>query len=91
MLLAGQYYVSCDSIPSLPPINIQIGGATWVLNGEDYIMNEGGGVCILGMMPMDMDTIYGELWIMGDVFLRKVYTVFDYKNQALRFAYARQN
>lgn len=92
-LLPGRYLVDCGSIPNLPAFNIQIGGTTWVLNGADYIINvENENIeCMLGMMGMDIDTRFGQLWIMGDVFMRKVYTVFDYKNKAVRFAYANQN
>eukprot|EP00388_Colpodella_angusta_P046976 GDKK01071265.1.p2 GENE.GDKK01071265.1~~GDKK01071265.1.p2 ORF type:complete len:372 (+),score=100.36 GDKK01071265.1:152-1117(+) len=92
-LIPGRYIVDCASIPTLPAFQITIGGTTWVLNGADYVINvENENIeCMLGMMGMDIDTRFGELWIMGDVFMRKVYTVFDYKNKAVRFAYANQN
>lgn len=88
--VGGMFMVDCGRIDSLPPIRITIGGTAWVLEGKDYILNEGEGQCMLGMQAMDMDTMYGQLWIMGDVFMRKVYTVFDYKNQALHFAYVKK-
>lgn len=88
--IEGMFFVDCNKINSLPPISITIGGTAWVLEGKDYILNEGQGQCMLGMQAMDMDTMYGDLWIMGDVFMRKVYTVFDYKNSALHFAYVKK-
>lgn len=90
-LLPGRFLVNCAAVPNLPPISIKIGGKTWVLEGKDYIINVEGVECMLGMMGLDIDTRFGELWIMGDVFMRKVYTVFDYKNKAVRFAYANHN
>ena len=73
-----------------PDMMITIGGKTWVLKPEDYIINaENANVeCILGMMGMDMPANIGPLWIMGDVFMRKVFTAFDYGQKMLHFAYA---
>lgn len=49
--------ISCAKIPSLPDINFVIGGKSFTLKGEDYILKvTSGGVseCISGFMGMDI-------------------------------------
>ena len=87
-LLPGRYTVDCASVSSLPTLKISIGGKVWELEGQDYIINDEDVECLLGMMGIDIPPPAGPLWIMGDIFMRKVYTVFDAANSQLRFAYA---
>uniref|UniRef100_A0A8C7XLS2 Peptidase A1 domain-containing protein n=1 Tax=Oryzias sinensis TaxID=183150 RepID=A0A8C7XLS2_9TELE len=37
-LLMGEYFIDCKKIPSLPVISFNIGGKTFNLTGEDYIL-----------------------------------------------------
>lgn len=90
-LLPGRYTVPCTSVANLPTIHITIGGTTWDFAGSDYIINDENVECMLGIMGLDMPPTVGPLWIMGDVFIRKVFTVFDVENKQLRFAYAKSN
>ncbi len=89
-LLPGRYIVDCASVSKLPVIKVSIGGAVWDLTGEDYIINDMNVECILGFGALDVPKPIGPIWIMGDVFMRKVFTVFDQGNAQLRFAYAKQ-
>ena len=90
-LLPGRYIVDCASLPTLPDIQVSIAGVNWVLKPEDYVINDEDVMCLLGFMGLDIPAPAGPLWIMGDVFMRKVYTIFDVKNSRMRFAYAVHN
>jgi len=78
-----EYTVDCNS-PG-PDVEFVIGGKSYVLKKEDYVLNEGG-KCLLGFLGMDVPAPAGPLYILGDVFMRKYYVKFDVDNKELGFA-----
>jgi len=81
----GEFFVNCDD--ELPDLVVTLAGVAYVLEGSDYVLDAGGGVCLLLLMSIDL-TGTGVDWILGDVFMRKFYSVFDYSNQRVGFALA---
>jgi saccharopepsin len=81
----GQYQIDCAKIPDLPDFTLHFGGKPYTLKGSDYILNAGG-TCISSFTGMDIPAPTGPLWIVGDTFLRKYYTVYDLGRNAVGFA-----
>lgn len=87
----GQYQVDCAKVPSLPELSFYFGGKPYALQGTDYTLNVQGS-CISAFQGMDLNLPGGgSIWIVGDAFLRKYYTVYDLGNDAVGFAAARQH
>ncbi|KAF9899433.1 Vacuolar protease A, partial [Lobosporangium transversale] len=82
---AGQYVVECSTVPNLPNFSFFFGKTEYTLKGEDYVLNAGGS-CLSGFMGMDFPEQLGDLWIVGDVFLRKYYSAYDLGNNRVGFA-----
>ncbi|ORY76878.1 Asp-domain-containing protein [Leucosporidium creatinivorum] len=81
----GQYTVECDTVPSLPALTFYFGGKPYQLDAKDYIL-EVQGTCMSSFTGMDIPAPLGPIWIIGDVFLRKFYTVYDLGKNAVGFA-----
>jgi len=81
--LLGQFSIDCAKVPTLPDLDFHINGKVWPVPGKDLVI-QSGGMCLFAMMGMDIPN--GPQWILGDVFMRQYYTIFDYGNKRVGFA-----
>jgi cathepsin D len=80
---AGFYTFPCASAPT--SISLTFGGKKFAVSPDAFNLGqatEGSSSCVGGIVGDSS----ADFWIVGDVFMRNVYTVFDYGNSQVGFA-----
>ncbi|XP_039195892.1 gastricsin-like [Crotalus tigris] len=85
----GAFVVSCNNVQYMPTITFAINGVYFPLSPSAYVLQYSNNNCQIGMMPTYLPSQNGQpLWILGDVFLRSYYSVYDLGNNQVGFAAA---
>lgn len=79
----------CSNYHTLPDIGFVIGNRTMNLSPEDYVDRNGTKDCGVSLMTQEASNGDGPLFILGDPFLRKYYTVYNQEKMEVGFALAK--
>lgn len=92
----GQYVVDCNSMKSMPNIEIVINGFVngrgrpiprrFSLSPDQYILRFEENSCVSGFMGFNISR---PIWILGDIFLGPYYSIFDIERKRIGFAESR--
>merc|ERR1712146_440530 len=82
-----EYTIDCNKAANAK-MSFTIGGKTFELSGDDLVIKQSS-MCLLAVTGIDVPAPNGPLWILGDVFMRKYYTQFDWGNKRIGFALAK--
>lgn len=85
--IVGEYTIDCAKVPDMPDVVFSIGGTEYSIPGPKTVLHAGN-TCLFAFMALDIPAP-GPQWILGDVFMREYYTVFNYLDQTIGFAKAK--
>ncbi|KAF3831526.1 hypothetical protein GH733_000338 [Mirounga leonina] len=81
----GQLIVDCNNIQNLPTLTFLISCVHFSLPYHSYIFT-GNGICTIGVQATYLPSSSGQpLWILGGIFLRSYYSIFDIGNNRVGF------
>ncbi|OBZ78061.1 Aspartic protease [Grifola frondosa] len=79
----GYYTFSCSSVPT---VAFNWGGKTWEISASNFNLGEiSQGKCAGALVPLDLG-MGDNVWLLGDTFMKNVYTAFSVTDNAVGFA-----
>ncbi|KAI0699923.1 acid protease [Cerioporus squamosus] len=81
----GFYTFPCDAVPQ---VALSWGGKTWLISADDFnlgMVEEGSSDCVGAFVALDLG-LGDNVWLLGDTFMKNVYTVFSVDKNSVGFA-----
>jgi saccharopepsin len=85
---SGLYEVDCHKRDQLPDLTFTLSGSKFSISAHDYILELENGSCISCLQGFDAGEKTGPLFILGNAFLRRWYSIFDLENDTVGLAKA---
>lgn len=85
--IMGEYTIDCAKIDDIPDVVFTIDGTEYSIPGSKTII-QAQSTCLFAFMALEIPAP-GPQWILGDVFMRQYYTVFNYHDKTVGFAKAK--
>lgn len=86
--IMGEYTIDCAKVDQVPDVVFTISGVEYTVPGKNTVI-QAQGICLFAFMGMDIPAP-GPQWILGDVFMRQYYTIFNYADETIGFAKAKK-
>ncbi|KAF7726485.1 hypothetical protein EC973_008720 [Apophysomyces ossiformis] len=83
--------IPCHTVHALEPLVLTISGVPLTIRPEDYVllpMNPKSAMCLSGIAGQMLGSSHPNTWILGDVFMKNFYTIFDLGHRRVGFAEA---
>ncbi|KAM4846079.1 pepsin A-5-like [Thomomys bottae] len=83
---SSEYVLDCDAINTLPDVVFTINGINYPVPASAYIKKVHSHICLSNFEQGENNSSDTEIWVLGDVFLRLYFSVFDRENNRIGLA-----